>query len=68
MIILPSNNDNINQSGRSKGLNLFNKIILNKLDFFEEMPLNKIKLLLNANSDLLTKVGDFIKQSKKLQK
>jgi hypothetical protein len=48
--------------------NLFNKIILNKLDFIEEMPLNKIKLLLNANSDLLAKVGDFIKQSKKLQK
>jgi hypothetical protein len=48
--------------------NLFNKIILNKLDFIEEMPLNKIKLLLNANSDLLAEVGDFIKQSKKLQK
>ena len=48
--------------------NLFNKIILNKLDFIEEMPLNKIKLLLNANSDLLAEVGDFIKQYKKLQK
>ena len=48
--------------------NLFNKIILNKLDFIEEMPLNKIKLLLNANSDLLAEVGDFIKQSKKMQK
>ena len=48
--------------------NLFNKIILNKLDFIEEMPLNKIKLLLNANSELLAEVGDFIKQSNKLQK
>ena len=48
--------------------NLFNKIILNKLDFIEEMPLNKIKLLLNANSDLLAEVGDFIKHYKKLQK
>jgi hypothetical protein len=32
------------------------------------MPLNKIKLLLNANSDLLAEVGDFIKHYKKLQK
>ena len=32
--------------------NLFNKIILNKPDFIEEIPLNKIKLLLNANSEL----------------
>jgi hypothetical protein len=43
--------------------NLFNKIILNKPDFIEEIPLNKINFLLNANSELLAEVGDFIKQS-----
>ena len=43
--------------------NLFNKMILNKADFIEEIPLNKIKILLDANSELLAKVGDFIKQS-----
>jgi hypothetical protein len=48
--------------------NLFNKIILNKLDFIEEIPLNKIKVLLDANSELLAEVGDFIKQSTELQK
>ena len=48
--------------------NLFNKIILNKPDFIEEIPLNKIKILLDANSELLTEVGDFIKQSTELQK
>ena len=48
--------------------NLFNKIILNKPDFIEEIPLNKIKFLLNANSELLAEVGDFIKQSTELQK
>lgn len=48
--------------------NLFNKIILNKPDFIEEIPLNKIKILLNANSELLAEVGDFIKQSTELQK
>jgi histone deacetylase complex regulatory component SIN3 len=46
--------------------NLFNKIILNKPDFIEEIPLNKIFFLLNANSELLTEVGDFIKQSTEL--
>ena len=39
------------------------KIILNKPDFIEEIPLNKIKILLDANSELLAEVGDFIKQS-----
>ena len=48
--------------------NLFNKIILNKPDFIEEIPLNKIQILLDANSELLTEVGDFIKQSTELQK
>jgi hypothetical protein len=48
--------------------NLFNKIILNKPYFIEETPLNKIKILLDANSELLTEVGDFIKQSTELQK
>jgi hypothetical protein len=48
--------------------NLFNKIILNKPDFIEEIPLNKIKNLLDANSELLAEVGDFIKQSTELQK
>jgi hypothetical protein len=48
--------------------NLFNKIILNKPDFIEEIPLNKIQFLLNANSELLAEVGDFIKQSTVLQK
>ena len=48
--------------------NLFNKIILNKPDFIEEIPLNKIKNFLDANSELLAEVGDFIKQSTELQK
>ena len=48
--------------------NLFNKIILNKPDFIEGIPLNKIKILLNVNSELLAEVGDFIKQSTELQK
>jgi hypothetical protein len=48
--------------------NLFNKIILNKPDFIEEISLNKIKILLNAISELLAEVGDFIKQSTELQK
>ena len=48
--------------------NLFNKIILNKPDFIEEIPLNKIKFLLDANSELLAEVGDLIKQSTELQK
>jgi hypothetical protein len=43
--------------------NLFNKIIINKPDFIEEIPLIKIKILLDANSELLAEVGDFIKQS-----
>ena len=47
---------------------LFNEIILNKPDFIEEIPLNKIKILLDANSELLAEVGDFIKQSTELQK
>ena len=47
--------------------NLFNKIILNKPGFIEEIPLNKIKFLLNANFELLAEVGDFIKQSTELQ-
>jgi hypothetical protein len=46
--------------------NSFNKIILNKPDFIEEIPLNKIISLLDANSELLTEVGDFIKQSTEL--
>jgi hypothetical protein len=48
--------------------NLFNKIILNKPDFIEEIPLNKITNLLDANSELLAEVGDFIKQSTEFQK
>ena len=48
--------------------NLFNKLILNKPDFIEEIPLNKIKILLDANSELLAEMGDFIKQSTELQK
>ena len=48
--------------------NLFNKIILNKPDFIEEIPLNKISFLLDTNSELLADVGDFIKQSTELQK
>ena len=48
--------------------NLFNKIILNKPDFIEEITLNKIKMLLDANSELLAEVGVFIKQSTELQK
>ena len=48
--------------------NSFNKIILNQPDFIEEIPLNKINVLLNANSELLAEVGDFIKQSTELQK
>jgi hypothetical protein len=48
--------------------NLFNKIILNKPDFIEEIPLNKIMFLLNSNSELFAEVGDFIKQSTELQK
>ena len=47
--------------------NLFNKIILNKPHFIEEISLNKIKILLNAISELLAEVGDFIKQSTVLQ-
>ena len=47
--------------------NLFNKIISNKPDFIEEIPLNKIKILLDANSELLAEVVDFIKQSTELQ-
>jgi hypothetical protein len=43
--------------------NLFNKIIINKPDFIEEIPLIKIKILLDANSELMAEVGDFIKQS-----
>ena len=39
--------------------NLFNKIILNKPDCIS--PLDQIKVLLNANSELLAEVGDFIK-------
>jgi hypothetical protein len=30
-------------------------MILNKPDFIEEIPLNKIKILLDANSELLQK-------------
>ena len=37
--------------------NLFNKIILNKPDFIEEIPLNRIKFLLDANSEFLAEVG-----------
>ena len=48
--------------------NLFNKIILTKPDFIEEIPLNKIKCLLNVNSKLLAEVGNFIKQFIELQK
>ena len=48
--------------------NLFNKMILNKPDFIEEIPLNKITFLLNANSEILAELGDFIKQSTELQK
>ena len=48
--------------------NSFNKIILNKPDFIEEITLNKIKILLNPNTELLTEVRDFIKQSTELQK
>ena len=33
----------------------------------EEIPLNKIFFLLNANSELLAEIGDFIKQSTELQ-
>jgi hypothetical protein len=55
-------------ANRSLRNNLFNKIILNKPDFIEEIPLNKIIFLLNANSELLAEVGDFIKQSTELQK
>ena len=47
---------------------LRNKIILNKPDFIEEIPSNEIIFLLNANSELLAEVGDFIKQSTELQK
>ena len=43
-------------------------MILNKSDLIEEIPLNKIKFLLNANSELLAEVVDFIKQSTELQK
>ena len=48
--------------------NLFNKIISNKPAFIEGIPLNKIIVLLNAKSELLTEVGDFIKQATELQK
>ena len=48
--------------------NLFNKIIFNKPDFIEEIPLNKITFLLNANSEIFAELGDFIKQSTELQK
>ena len=34
-------------------------MILNKADFIEEIPLNKIKILLDANSELLAEVGDY---------
>ena len=44
------------------------QIQTNKPDFIEEIPLNKIKYLLNANSELLAEVGDFINQSTELQK
>ena len=37
--------------------NLFNKMILNKPDFIEEIPLNRITFLLDANSELLAEVG-----------
>jgi hypothetical protein len=43
-----------------------NKIILNKPEFIEEIPLNKIKIFLNANSQFLAEAGDFIKQSTEL--
>jgi hypothetical protein len=43
-----------------------NKIILNKPEFIEDIPLNKIIFLLNANSQLLAEAGDFIKQSTEL--
>jgi hypothetical protein len=42
--------------------------LIYKPDFIEEIPLNKIKILLNANSELLAEVGDFILQSTELQK
>jgi hypothetical protein len=48
--------------------NLFKNIILNKPDFIEEIPLNKFFFLLNANSEPLAEIGDFIKQSTELQK
>ena len=48
--------------------NLFNTIILNKPDFIEEIPLNKIEKMLDAHCELLAEVGDFIKQSTELQK
>jgi hypothetical protein len=37
--------------------NLFNKIILNKPDFIEEIPLDKMKMLLDSNSELLAEVA-----------
>ena len=48
--------------------NLFNKIILNKPDFYWRNTIKKKKILLNASSELLAEVGDFIKQSTELQK
>jgi hypothetical protein len=44
------------------------KNILHKPDFIEEIPLNKFFFLLNANSELLAEVKDFIKQSTELQR
>jgi uncharacterized membrane protein (UPF0182 family) len=38
------------------------------ISFIEEIPLNKIQILLDANFELLAEVGDFIKQSTELQK
>jgi hypothetical protein len=34
-----------------------------KCYIYHQIPLNKIKILLDANSELLAEVGDFIKQS-----
>jgi hypothetical protein len=52
---------------QSLNCDLRNKIIFNKPDFIEEIPLNKITFLLNANSEILAELGDFIKQSTELQ-
>ena len=47
---------------------LFNDIAKIKPDFLNSLPIQKIKFILNFDHELLSAVGDFIKQSLDLRK